>query len=125
MRQRLESIVKEIKKEMRTTGCITINGKKYRKNSLSDNPYAGLCKPSITKLMSLAPDLKIQPLSFMICNQYRTKQAIHWIAKVETPEGVYHVDPTIQQYLFGAEEIYGPGEKYPIKILVNDKKEFE
>lgn len=116
MKPFLDSLAQQIEQEILTTGTITLHGKPRRKNSLNlTNPYAGLCGYATEKLKEIAPDLEIRTLRFSVI--LPNGRANHVVAEIKAPEGSYIVDPTIRQFLPEASAVYGPQEKYPLRIL--------
>ena len=119
MRAKLESITQTLAQEMETTGTIVLNGQTFRKNSLNQSPYAGLCRPAVQKLASLVkdsiPESRVDGVSFITANDDALKRSKHVIAIVKTKEDVvYLVDPTIKQYIPNAKMVYSTDEQYPI-----------
>ncbi len=114
MKPHLDSIALQIEQEILRTGTITLNGRSCHKNSLRDNPYAGLCGYAVEKLKELAPNLEIKTLRFSVIRP--GGRINHVVAEIDTPEGTYVVDPTIRQFLPQASAVYGPQEKYPLRI---------
>jgi len=112
--QRLENLAEKIKQEILTTGTVVVGGMHWIKNSLSENPYAGLCDGAVEKLRELAPDLDIVVLSFERSGKDCWKRGRHVVAEVSTSEGVFRIDSTIEQYIPGAKAVYGSNEIYPI-----------
>jgi hypothetical protein len=121
MKERLEELAEKIAEEIRTTGTVTVNGQRYVKNSRRSNTnvYAGLCHGAVEKLKELAPDLEVTTTSFTTSNADLFKRSRHVVAEVDSPEGLYCVDPTIEQFLPGAKKVYGPDETYPIRIMAS------
>lgn len=114
MRQRLEELALDVEREILTTGTIMLDGRRCYRNSISDNPYAGLCGYAVQKLRVLAPDLRVRTVSFTIVDpQLRVN---HVVADIEAPEGRYVVDPTIHQFNPTFALVYGPQDSYPLRI---------
>ena len=118
MISRLESLALQIEQEILTAKSLTVGGRIYKGNTLArNNLYAGLCHAAAARVKELAPDLEVTLRSFIVSRKALFKSGRHTIAEVQTPEGLYHVDPTIKQYLPGGKLVYGPDEMYPLKIV--------
>ena len=114
MKQRLERLARQIELEILTTCAVVVRGQKMIKTSLSDNPYAGLCRGAIEKLKELAPDLDVTILS--IGHGRFVGEKKHVLGEVNIGDDSYWVDPTIKQCIPEAKIVYGPNDLYPLKI---------
>ena len=112
----LYEIATLVQQEILDTGTVIVNGQLSFRNSLRDNPYAGLCHRAALKVKELAPDLEMFLLSFECGGETLFSRSRHVVALVAAAEGEYIVDPTIQQYLPNAKAVYAPGEKYPLSM---------
>jgi len=118
MRAQLKAISRTLVQEIEKTGTIVLDGQTFKKNSLNQSPYVGLCGPAVDKLASLAkdsiPESRIDKVPFITANEDAWKRSRHIVAEVTTKEGAYLVDPTINQYVPDAEMVYSSDDRYPM-----------
>ena len=126
MRAQLEAITQVLAQEMETAGTLVLDGLKMSKNSSNPSPYAGLCHAAVEKLARLVkeeiPQARVDRVGFTTVNKDAWKRSRHIVALVTTLEGLYTVDPTIRQYIPGAEMVYSEGEHYPIEYYPSSIK---
>jgi len=111
----LITLAELVRDEILTTGGIILAGHFYSTDE-GVMPFTGLCAPAVDKLIQLAPvDLRIHRLSLRLQSEDRLNVPQHILAEALI-NGAYQIDPTIEQYIPGAQMVYGPNEKYPLSI---------
>ena len=118
MRDVLDNLAARVTAEIKGNGVIVVGGQTRTGSAPhSANPFKGMCADAVEKLQELAPELNIGILSLKLAADNAFARGFHVVAEVDSPEGTYIVDPTIGQYLPSSLLVYGPDEKYPLKVV--------
>ena len=132
----LEEIANEVEREILATRRLNLGGVSYTGNSLrKDSPLAGFCHLAVAKIIEIVPQLDLTVMSFKYQlaegKDFFSRSGTHTIAEVcESGEKIL-IDPTLRQYLPGADRlVYQSEEIYPLwinkeSILRTSKERFK
>ena len=110
----LDEAVQRIHHEIEQNGFLVVDKQVRRRNLLGGcSLYAGLCHAAVERMGELLQGYaKVTAVSFHL-----EGEGVHCIAKVVSPEGTWHVDPTIEQYIPGANAVYSEQDTYPLRTI--------